>query len=109
MGALYRHTLGWRAQYAYPKFFVVPANMIPYRFDEAQERLKALIEFEVDICLQQERSACVGQRRIPLWVAEYGFIQQGTSFLIEKRQKWHSGARAVHSLAVATSRRCSAT
>ncbi len=35
-GRLHRHTLGWRAQYAYPKFFVVPANMVPFRFDEAQ-------------------------------------------------------------------------
>ena len=92
-GRLYRHTLGWRAQYAYPKFFVVPTNMIPFRFDEAQERLKALVEFDVDIYLQPEREARVGQERIPLWIRDYGYSQQGISFLIEKRKKWYSGEK----------------
>jgi hypothetical protein len=62
-GRLERNTKGWRAQYAYPKFFVVPANMIPFRFDEAHERLKALVEFEVDIYLQPEREARVGRKK----------------------------------------------
>ncbi len=99
-GRLYRHTLGWRAQYAYPKFFIVPANMVPFRFDEAQERLQALVEFDVDIYLQPEREARVGQERIPLWMRDYGYSQQGISFLIEKRQKWYSGEKAIHTLAV---------
>jgi hypothetical protein len=99
-GRLYRHTLGWRAQYAYPNFFVVPANMVPFRFDEAQERLKALVEYDVDIWLQPEREARVGQEKIPLWIRDYGYSQQGISFLIEKRQKWYSGEKAVHTLAV---------
>jgi hypothetical protein len=99
-GRLYRHTLGWRAQYAYPNFFVVPANMVPFRFDEAQERLKALVEYDVDIWLQPEREARVGQEKIPLWIRDYGYSQQGISFLIEKRQKWYSGENAVHTLAV---------
>jgi hypothetical protein len=99
-GRLYRHALGWRAQFAYPKFFVVPSNMIPFRFDEAQERLKTLVEFDVDIYLQPEREACVGQEKIPLWIKDYGYSQQGISFLIEKRQKWYSGEKVVHTLAV---------
>ena len=99
-GRLYRHTLGWRAQHAYPKFFVVPSNMVPFRFDEAQERLETLVEFDVDIYLQPEREARVGQERIPLWIRDYGYSQQGISFLIEKRQKWYSGEKVVHTLAV---------
>ena len=39
-GRLYHHSLGWRAQYAYPKFFIVPVNMIPFDMTEAQERLE---------------------------------------------------------------------
>jgi hypothetical protein len=99
-GRIYRHTLGWRAQYAYPKFFVVPANMVPFRFDETQERLKALVEFDVDIYLQPELEARVGQEKLPLWIRDYGYSQQGISFLIEKRQKWYSGEKIVHTLAV---------
>jgi hypothetical protein len=99
-GRLMRHTLGWRAQFAYPKFFIVPTNMIPFRFDEAQKHLAKLVEFDVDIYLQPEREACAGQERIPLWIRDYGYSQQGISFLIEKRQKWYSGEKAVHTLAV---------
>lgn len=99
-GRLMRHTLGWRAQCAYPKHFVIPSNMVPYRFDEAQERLAKLVEFDVDIYLQPEREASVGQERIPLWIRDYGYSQQGISFLIDKRQKWYSGEKAVHTLAV---------
>jgi hypothetical protein len=89
-GRLYRHTLGWRAQYAYPKFFVVPANMVPFKVEEAQKRLAMLVEFDVDIYLQPKRDACVGQERIPLWVRDYGYTNQGISFLIERWQKWNS-------------------
>jgi hypothetical protein len=89
-GRLMRHTLGWRAQFAYPKFFIVPANMLASQVEEAQERLAALVQFDVDIYLQPEREARVGQERIPLWVRDYGFSQQGISFLIERWTKWAS-------------------
>jgi hypothetical protein len=90
-GRLYRHTLGWRAQYAYPKHFIVPVNMIPFDMNEAQRRLASLIEFDVDIYLQPKRDAEVGQENIPLWIREYGYSAQGLSYLIEKRQRWYNG------------------
>jgi hypothetical protein len=99
-GRLYRHTLGWRAQFAYPKFFVVPANMVPFKVEEAQKRLAVLVEFDVDIYLQPKREACVGQERIPLWVRDYGYTNQGVSFLIERWQKWDSNKIAPPPLAV---------
>lgn len=98
-GRLYRHTLGWRAQFAYPKFFVVPVNMIPTKAEEAQERLAKLTEFDVDIYLQPEREARVGQERIPLWIREYGYTQKGISFLIERWKTWDSH-KIVHTLKV---------
>jgi hypothetical protein len=98
-GRLYRHTLGWRAQFAYPKCFVVPANMVPFKVEEAQKRLAMLVEFDVDIYLQPKREACVGQEQIPLWVRDYGYTNQGVSFLIERWQKWDSH-KIEHTLAV---------
>lgn len=89
-GRLMRHTHGWRAQFAYPKFFVVPVNMIPFDMAEAQRRLATLVEFDVDIYLQTERDARVGQEKIPLWVRDFGYSQQGLSLLIEKRKKWYT-------------------
>lgn len=94
-GRLYRHTLGWRAQFAYPKYFIVPANMIPHRLEEAKKRLDTLVEFDVDIYLQREREARVGQQTIPLWVKDYGYSAQGTEFLIERWSKWNS-TKIVH-------------
>ena len=98
-GRLMRHTLGWRAQFAYPKFFVVPSNTVPFRLDEAQQRVAALVEFDVDIYLQPEREARIGQQTIPLWVRDSGYSAQGTEFLIEKWKKWNS-TKIRHTLAV---------
>jgi hypothetical protein len=98
-GRLYRHTLGWRAQYAYPKYFVVPANMIPIKAEEAQERLAKLVEFGVDIWLQPEREARVGQEKIPLWISDYGYCQQALSWLVEKRAQWYADNPKIHTLA----------
>jgi len=98
-GRLYRHTLGWRAQYAYPKFFVVPASMIPFDMTEAKRRLDMLAEFGVDIFLQPERNAHVGQENVPLWINDFGYSQQGLSFLVEKRKEWY-GNKNVPPIAV---------
>jgi hypothetical protein len=92
-GRLYKHTLGWRAQFAYPKYFVVPADMIPVKAEAAQERLAKLVD--VDVFLQPEREARVGQQTIPLWVKDYGYSAQGTEFLIERWNRWNS-TKTVH-------------
>jgi len=99
-GRLFRHTLGWRAQYAYPKFFVVPANMIPLNMTEAKRRLDALTEFDVDIYLQPDTEVTLKSEKIPLWVNDYGYSQQGLSWLIEKRRKWYENNPNMHKLAV---------
>jgi hypothetical protein len=89
-GRLCRHTHGWRAQFAYPKYFVLPVYMVPFDMTEAQKRFATLVEFDVDIYLQTERDARVGQEKIPLWVKDFGYSQQGLSLLIEKRKKWYA-------------------
>ena len=99
-GRLYRHTLGWRAQFAYPKYFVVPANMIPFRMDHAKQRLDTLVEFGVDIYLQTGHEAKVGQETIPLWIPDYGYSQQGLSWLVEKRKGWYAENPKTRTLAV---------
>ena len=74
--------------------------MIPFNTTLAQERLAALIEFDVDIYLQPDKEARAGQKRIPLWIRDYGYSQQGISFLIEKRKKWYQEHPKTHTLAV---------
>jgi hypothetical protein len=99
-GRLIRHTLGWRAQFAYPKYFVVPANMVPFRMADAKMRLDSLAEFGVDIFLQPENEAKVGQKTIPLWMPDYGYTTQGLEWLIEKRKEWYAEHPKTHTLAV---------
>lgn len=89
-GRLHRHTLGWRAQFAYPKSFVVPMDMVPFDITEAKRRLDMLTAFGVDIYIQPDREARVGQENIPLWISDFGYSQQGLSYLIEKRKNWYS-------------------
>lgn len=93
-GRLYRHTLGWRAQYAYPKFFVVPTNIVPFDMTVAQRSLARLVEFDVDIYLQPDYEAKVGGERIPLWIKDFGYSQQGLSWLVEKRKQWYTSEGA---------------
>lgn len=99
-GRLYRHTLGWRAQYAYPKYFVVPTNMLPFNIADIQERLKMLVEFDVEIYLQKDKTPSTTGEKIPLWVKDYGYSQQGISFLIEKCKKWYDENPKIRTLAV---------
>lgn len=99
-GRLYRHTLGWRAQFAHPKNFIVPANMIPFDINEAKKRLDMLAEFEVEIRLQTTRDACLGQQTVPLWMPDFGYSQQGLSWLVEKRKQWYCDNPKMHTLAV---------
>jgi len=99
-GRLYRHTLGWRAQFAYPRFFVVPMDMIPFDMTEAQKRLAILTEFDVDIYLQTDKVASVKSEKVPLWAKDYGYSQQALSLLVEKRKKWYAEHPLKHTLAV---------
>jgi hypothetical protein len=75
-------------------------NMIPFQLEEGKRRLDTLTEFGVDIYLQQEKEAQFGQEQIPLWINDYGYSQQGLSYLIEKRKKWYTDNPNIHKLAV---------
>ncbi len=87
-GRLYRHTLGWRAQYAYPKNFVVPRNMLPFEMRQFQKHMEVLIAFDVDIYLQTEKNPHVGQVNLPLWMKDYGYSQAGLDYVIAERAMW---------------------
>jgi hypothetical protein len=72
--------------------------MIPFDITEAKRRLDMLTEFGIDIYLQPEREARVSQENIPLWISDFGYSQQGLSWLIEKRREWYTH-KSTHTLA----------
>jgi len=99
-GKLLKHTLGWRAQYAYPKFFIVPPDMVPFTMREIEARFQSLIAFNVDIHLQVNNEPTVGGATVPLWMKDYGWSQQGFAHLIDMRKKWYDSRPAVRSVRV---------
>lgn len=88
-GRLVECTLGWRAQYAYPKFFVVPQSMFPFNIREIERRMRALIAFDVDVYVQPANEPSVGGERIPLWMKGFGWSQQGLGHLVDLRKRWY--------------------
>lgn len=100
-GRVHVCTLGWRAQYAYPKYFVVPPNRLPYTVVEIQKRLASLVEYNCDIFLQVDKVPSRDGKKIPLWVKDYGYSQQGIGYLIDQAQVRQSEHHAlVRGLAV---------
>jgi len=99
-GRVIPHTLGWRAQYAYPKYFVVPPNMLPFTVAEVQRRLESLIKYDCDIYLQKDLVPSREGEKVPLWMKDYGYSQQGIGYLIEQAQTRQGENVAVKGLQV---------
>lgn len=80
-GKVWDHSLGYRAQYAYPKTFVLAYELVP-RPDELECRLETLIAYRVEkiimlACLQEMRIRPLAVA-VPLWTKLFGF--NGTGF-----------------------------
>lgn len=73
-GVLVEHTLGWRAQFAYPKNLVVPLEMIPLNANMEWFRSQPWLAYDVDVFLAN------GTKRIPLWFRESGYQHIGLDY-----------------------------
>jgi hypothetical protein len=98
-GRVYPHSLGWRAQYGYPKFFVVPPDMLPFTMKEIQKKMESLIAYDVDIYLQVDKVPSRDGAKIPFWIKDYGYSQQGIDFLCTKRAQWYADSPKIRNLA----------
>jgi len=81
---------GYRAQYAYPKFFVIPPNMLTNDMRETESKMEALIAFNVDIFVATDNAAKPDVPKVPLWVRDYGYSAQGIDFLVKRIQQGYS-------------------
>ena len=94
--------LGYRAQYAYPKFFIIPPSMLihPTDKDEKLNRkltmrdtelaMEGLIAFNVDIFVQVGNANTPDTKKIPLWVKDFGYSAQGIGFIGDCVQRYYS-------------------
>jgi hypothetical protein len=83
-GTVVEHELGWRAQYACPKNFFLPLEMLPFTVKEILSRIQTLIAYGCDTSIVHNGA------NIPLWCKNSGLDAAGIDFLIGKRKDWYA-------------------
>jgi hypothetical protein len=83
-GTVVEHQLGWRAQYAYPKNFTLPLEMVPFGMGAAESRLTTLSAYSCDIFVQHK------ERTVPLWRSQTGYDAVGLDLLIQRCESWYA-------------------
>jgi len=82
-GKVVEHERGWRAQFAYPRTFIVAPDKFPFSLSEINARLKTLTEFGTDIFLLHDHE------RVALWKHGSGFDAAGLDYLINRRKEYY--------------------
>src|SRR5215469_14386581 len=82
-GTVVEHEHGWRAQYAYPKSFVLASSVLPFSLSTIDARLKTLTAFASDILILRDHEL------IPLWKKESGYDAAGLDYLIANRETYY--------------------
>lgn len=80
-GTVVEHTLGWRAQYAYPKTFALAASMLPFSLATIETRIRTLTAFGTDIFVLGNNES------IRLCKHASGFEADGLDYIINLRQQ----------------------
>ena len=89
-GTIEECRLGYRAQYAYPKYFIVPPPMLTLDMRETERKMEALIAFNVDIFIATDNKPKVKIQKVPLWVKDFGYSAQGIGFISNCIQRFYS-------------------
>jgi hypothetical protein len=83
-GTVVEHELGWRAQYAFPKNFFLPLEMLPVSMSMLEPRLKTLVAFGCDIHL-------IGREgKMPLWAKDSGYEAATLDLLVQRCKSWYA-------------------
>jgi preprotein translocase subunit YajC len=78
-GIVVEHTLGWRAQFAYPKNLVLPLHLLPFTLAELNTRVNELTAFGTDILVLRNGET------IRLWKHGTGYDANGLEYIISLR------------------------
>jgi len=76
-GKVVEHEHGYRAQFAYPKNFVLPPDALPLTSAVIKDRLRGLVAYGIDIFVADDNG------NIPLWTKHSGFNPAGLDCLVE--------------------------
>jgi hypothetical protein len=83
-GTVVEHEAGWRAQYAYPKNFTLPLDMVPLSMGAAESRLTTLAAYGCDIFVGGK------QNDVPLWFSQTGYQAEGVDLLAQRSKDWYA-------------------
>ena len=83
-GMVVEHQYGWRAQYAYPKSFLLPTKVLPVTVKEIEVRLENLISYDRDIIILDDGAT------LPLWKSDSGFAACGLEYVMGRASKWYT-------------------
>ena len=84
-GTVVEHGLGWRAEFACPKNFVLLPELMPVSINILEQQISALRAYRCDIYIRRR-----GQH-IPLWLKDSGYGRSGIDLLITRCLGWHAG------------------
>jgi len=82
-GTVVEHELGYRAQFAYPKNFVLLLDTLPFMLGAMQAQLGGLVAFGIPIFVAD------ANRNIPLWTKHSGWNQEGLDYLVEVGKEYY--------------------
>ena len=83
-GTIIEHEDGWRAQFAYPKNFVLPLSLVPFAMGEIESWLASLAAYGCDILVDGKTGA------VPLWRTDFGVEANGLELLVRRCSEWYA-------------------
>ena len=83
-GTVVEHEQGWRAQFGYPKRFVVPSEMLPFGMSRSESWLTGLAAYGCDIFVGGK------QNDVPLWFSQTGYQAEGVDLLAQRSKDWYA-------------------
>jgi hypothetical protein len=91
-GRMVEHERGWRAEFAYPKTFILAPGVLPFSLSTIDARLRDLTAFGTDIFILHH------QQCIALWKKGSGYDATGLDCLIANRETYY--VRRLHELTI---------
>jgi hypothetical protein len=83
-GTVVEHEGGWRAQFAYPKSFILPLSAVPLGMSSVESWLASLAAYCCDIFVLSETGT------VPLWRTGSGVDANGLGLLVRRCEAWYA-------------------
>lgn len=83
-GSVVEHEEGWRAQFAYPKEFLVPISLVPLNMGKVESWLGTFSAYRCDIFIVGDSGT------VSLWRTGSGVDANGLDLLVQRCGEWYA-------------------